>query len=86
MAALSGLFFYLAKSQTIYFIIIIVMLSLSLFWTIVFAPESPLFLYECDRFNELKHALTTIQIFNGNLDQNIVESVVLKLKEQKVKD
>jgi len=62
------------------------MMSLSLFWTIVFAPESPTYLYECDRFNELKHAFSQIQKFNGNLDENIVESVVLKLKEQKIKD
>jgi hypothetical protein len=61
-------------------------MSLSLFWTIVFAPESPTYLYECDRFNDLKQAFSRIQEFNGNFDQNIVDSVVLKLKEQKLKD
>ena len=85
-AAASGLFFYLFKSQTIYFIILILMISLSLFWTVVFAPESPIFLYECERFHELSHALAAIQKVNGNFDQNIVESVILKLKEQKLKD
>lgn len=67
-AAASGLFFYWNKSQTIYFIVIIVCMGLSLLWTIVFAPESPLFLYESDRFDELKLAFEKVQNFNGNHD------------------
>lgn len=59
-AALSGLYFYLFKSQTLYFVILILAISLSLFWTIIFAPESPIFLYECERFSELKQAFSRI--------------------------
>lgn len=62
------------------------MISISLIWTIVFAPESPLFLYECDRFDDLKLAFAKIQKFNGNYDPEVIESVVTKLKEQKEKD
>ena len=57
------------------------MISLSLFWTTFFAPESPFFLYEFEKWEELEKAFVTITKFNGCYDQKGIEFVMNKLKE-----
>jgi hypothetical protein len=66
--------------------ILIGMISLSLFWTTCFAPESPYFLYEFERWAELEKALGRVAKFNGDFDAKSIEFVVGKLRDQKKKD
>lgn len=84
--AAAGPFFYYTKSQTLWFYILIGLMAFSLIWTTCFAPESPYFLYEMEKWEELEKAFSKITKFNGNYDKKSIEFVVQKLKDQKEKE
>ena len=57
-------------------------LVISLFWIACFAPDSPQFLFESEKFDELEKAFTMISKFNCAYKQEKVESIMKKLKAQ----
>jgi hypothetical protein len=48
----------------------------------VFAPDSPQFLFESERFEELEKAFTMISKFNCAYKKDKVDSIMIKLKAQ----
>jgi hypothetical protein len=55
-------------------------------WVALFAPESPMFLYEKGRFEDLAGCLTKIASVNGTFDALKIERMIEKLKKQKLRD
>ena len=55
---------------------------LSLFWIAFFAPDSPQFLFESEKFDELEKAFTMISKFNCAYKREKVEIIINKLKAQ----
>jgi len=55
-------------------------LLLSLFWIAFFAPDSPQFLFESEKFDELEKAFTMISKFNCAYNREKVEMIIEKLK------
>jgi len=64
----TGIFFWAFKSQTIYFMVIFCLMCMAISWVALFAPESPMFLYEKGRFEDLAGCLTKIASVNGTFD------------------
>ena len=48
----------------------------------MFAPDSPQFLFESERFEELEKAFTMISKFNCAYKKEKVDSIMIKLKAQ----
>ena len=48
----------------------------------MFAPDSPQFLFESERFEELEKAFTMISKFNCAYKKDKVDSIMIKLKAQ----
>ena len=54
---LSAVWFYYFKNQDSYFVIMIIMMTLSIAWVYLYVPESPVFLYEIRDFDRLEKCL-----------------------------
>lgn len=61
-------YFYSFKSQATYFLVLILMMVFSIAFILIWAPESPQYLFESENFEELKACFQQIQRFNRNYD------------------
>ena len=62
------------------------LLSVALILISLFVPESPVFLLENSRYQELEDCLYKMGRFNGNYDPIFSKYALLKLQQSKLKD
>ena len=62
------------------------MMLVALLWIAVIAPDSPQFLYESEKFDQLEKAFTTIAKFNCIYNKSKIDAILIKLKAQSEAD
>lgn len=80
---MTSVFFNQMKSQQLYLIIMALLILVAILHIWVVAPESPMYLYEKGRFEELEECLFTVASYNGIKDSREVAKFCTDLLQKK---
>lgn len=79
---IAALIFKVTRSQDLWFMFLLVSITLAIAWVTFFAPESPLFLLSKRRFDDLEKSLSVVAKINGCYNEEQIKEIVENLKVQ----